>query len=243
MEIVYGNMSRNAPSNRSWEQVGIDTPLMGYNSSLGILTPGSFICLTPHNETALNNTLTMLLSTLFEYSKWTSGPHGLDGNVEAWNGTETGDLNKPKIAASFNEEGVLEFWRQYRGTGTGWNFTDELMLQTPLKPVLQTPTQSGTNVALTWNAVTNASTYYIYRSVGPITQLSWQGMMSLGQTSVTNFEDQNVANGTYYYAVVAGNAISNNSISINQQITVTSSGISGFHPLILIASFAVIVMI
>ncbi|OLS14771.1 MAG: hypothetical protein RBG13Loki_1604 [Promethearchaeota archaeon CR_4] len=249
---VYGNMSIWAPSSPVWILLPMEISLGMYMYVSGVpggqYYPGmGFI--VPQNLDAVNVSFSSksMMGLTFEYFNWTN----YDLPLEMWNGSAdgTGEIFDKKLAAKFNDEGVLQCYQFYNSTGTSWELTDEMVLQTPLKPVLQSPIQSGTNVSLTWNVVTNASTYYIYRSGGSITQQSWKNMTPLGQTSASSYTDQNMTNGTYYYAVVAGNIVANSSISANQQITVVilpeepEPGISGFAPGLLVTSFVILVVI
>ncbi len=242
-DCLYGNLSYNTPIDRTWILVQIDDLLVRYNNSIGMYVDHGFM-IVPRNESALNASLHAVYTSP-PNNKWTSGSHGYDGTWEMWSGSETGDLYEQKTMMQFNMEGVIQSQRYYNGTGSSWELTDEWILQTPLKTVLQTPVQTGTMVILNWNQVTNASIYYIYRSTAPITQLSWQAMTPLSQTSATTVTDLAVPPGTYYYAIVAGNTVANSSISVNLQFTVIAPdmGISGFIPAIFGVAFAVIVVI
>ncbi len=242
-DCLYANLSWNTPNDRTWIFAQTDDQLLRYNSSHGMGADHGF-AFVPHNETALNASLHAAY-TFFPNNKWTNGPHGYDGIWEMWSGSETGDLYKQKTIIQFNEEGVMQFQRYYNGTGSNWEITDELYLQTPLKPLLQIPVQTDTRVILSWNQVINASVYYIYRSTAPLTQLSWQDMVPLSQTTATAIVDLAVPLGTYYYAIVAGNAVANSSISVNMRVTVTSpnTDISGFFLNIFVISFIVTILI
>ncbi|OLS14960.1 MAG: hypothetical protein RBG13Loki_1402 [Promethearchaeota archaeon CR_4] len=111
-DSIYVNVSRNTPSNRTWDQYYVDYPLVFYNSTYGLIVTDiihpTFI---PHNESAVNKTYYSFFSeSPFNYNyKWTSGPHGYDGTAEGWTGNGTGELNELKMSFKFNGEGVIEF--------------------------------------------------------------------------------------------------------------------------------------
>ena len=79
---------------------------------------------------------------------------------------------------------------------------------TPSTPILNlitpNPSSNGT-IRISWNAVTGANTYKLYRSTSMITNIG--GSVNLiTTTGSTSFIDPIAFNGTYYYAVTAVNA-------------------------------------
>jgi len=265
LDAVYGTISTYTPLSGVWSPSSPEMPMMMYFSYMGfVFALGMYPNIMPHNQVAINKTLAENSSfyfgfgTTFVWNKTTSGPNGYDGTYELWNGSAdgTGALYEKKVSLKYNAEGVCEFLRWYNGTGTDWELTDEMVLQTPLKPVLQVPVVANAtsiNVTLTWNTVTNATSYYVYRSTAPVTQMSVKTMVPLINTTSTTYCDLTVPhNTTSYYGVVAGNAVANSSISVNQLVNLTSSagsteptppGISGFVPAVFVTSFAILVVI
>ena len=86
----------------------------------------------PHNELAANLTLNAYMKNIkFEHINWTSGPHGYDGTLIAYNGSKNGDLNKTRIELTYLEAGVLYNWRFFIGNGSYWQQTEYFCLQEP----------------------------------------------------------------------------------------------------------------
>jgi hypothetical protein len=84
----------------------------------------------------------------------------------------------------------------------------------PSPPILNQispkPSKTG-NITLDWDDVVGASSYYIYRDINIITTID--GMTPIGNTNISIFDDIGLADGTYYYVVIASNAYGNSSIS------------------------------
>lgn len=91
---------------------------------------------------------------------------------------------------------------------------------TPILNPLKTSSYDGL-VTLTWSGMANTVNYYIYRETSYITNITGLipvGMVLAPQLSYTNVV---VANGTFFYVVVAGNPSHNSSISNSRSVTVT----------------------
>jgi hypothetical protein len=80
------------------------------------------------------------------------------------------------------------------------------------------PNSSG-NVSLSWNEISDATNYSIYRSDQKITELN-QSVTKLNVVDLTTFDDTNLPSGIYYYAVVAHFGIVNSSLSNWIEVTV-----------------------
>ncbi len=87
-----------------------------------------------------------------------------------------------------------------------------------LFPISPNPTQNGT-VRLSWTAVQDVALYYVYRDTCPIESL--EGLTPIAIAVTTWYEDTLLENGTYYYAVVAGNAQGNSSLSNCEAVVVS----------------------
>lgn len=74
-------------------------------------------------------------------------------------------------------------------------------------------------IHLFWVAAEGATSYQVYRSSSPIT--STAGATLVATLSTTSFVDVVVANGTWYYAIVARNTAGSSPLSNQQQVTVT----------------------
>jgi len=127
-DILWGTMYNNSAANRTWQLLQPTDIICYYNNTkgwyLGDMYAYMFMFI-PHNQTTVNSTLfwefAYILGLMgdFHYT-WTSGPHGYDGTMTAWNGSATGDLGQPKYEIQFNVNGVLQYSKSYNGTGSGW---------------------------------------------------------------------------------------------------------------------------
>jgi fibronectin type 3 domain-containing protein len=98
--------------------------------------------------------------------------------------------------------------------------------QTPSAPSLRTisPNPSSTgNIALSWNAISGASGYAVYRYSSFIIALN-SSVSFLATVTTTSFNDNGLPNGTYYYVVIAYNSVGNSTVSNCQQVTVALAG-------------------
>jgi surface protein len=103
-----------------------------------------------------------------------------------------------------------------------WTITDGGQVpDAPNAPVLNTiegPSSSG-NIILAWNPVEGATTYRIYRSTSPITDVSGLTAIITGLTDTT-YQDTVLSNNTYYYVVIATNAGGDSPISNCESVVV-----------------------
>ena len=115
-----------------------------------------------------------------------------------------------------------------------------------LDAIVPNPDYDGV-INLNWNDVSGATEYYIYRNTSIITSVS--GLTPIATTSVSNYQDIIISNGTYYYIIVAGNAAGNSSISNCENVKVelteevteeTPLEISGYNIFFLIGAICVI---
>ncbi len=86
-------------------------------------------------------------------------------------------------------------------------------------PSLTNPSNStnGT-IFIQWNSIVEADYYLVYRSNSTITQI--QGLTPIANTTSMNFSET-LANGTYYYVVVAVNEFLQSNVSNNVMLTVS----------------------
>ena len=92
---------------------------------------------------------------------------------------------------------------------------------TPAVPTGLVASPADSTVALSWNPVSNASTYQVGTSSNP------SGPFSLGNTSLDSHANQNVTNATLtYFAVRAGNGVDWSAWSPSIAATATSSGLA-----------------
>jgi len=115
----------NSVTNRTWQLLMPTTLITIYNSTYGwdYLVMPMFI---PHNQTCVNSTLHTYLAGM-NYT-WTSGPNGYDGTMAAWKGTATGQLGMLKYEMKFNANGILQYFKEYNGTGSGWTLICDIEL-------------------------------------------------------------------------------------------------------------------
>jgi hypothetical protein len=89
----------------------------------------------------------------------------------------------------------------------------------PILNPIASPSTTG-NVILSWNLVPGATSYKIYRNTSMITNVT--GLIPIASGYQTNsFSDQGLANGTYYYVIIAVNGTGNSAISNCEFVTVT----------------------
>ncbi len=89
----------------------------------------------------------------------------------------------------------------------------------PAKPAGLTAVISGGEVKLSWNAVTGATGYYVYRGT------SAGNETLLGSALNNSYTDSNIKAGTtYYYYVIAYNSTGESAASAEIQVTPTSGG-------------------
>lgn len=101
-------------------------------------------------------------------------------------------------------------------------------VQPPIAPLLAaiaSPSTTG-NLVLSWSAISSADNYSVYRSTSLITTVASLMPIALGLT-VTTYADNGLANGTYYYVVIATNTIGNSPVSNCESVTVAIPGSSG----------------
>ncbi len=113
-----------------------------------------------------------------------------------------------------------------------------------LAPITPDPDADGI-IELSWNAVTDAEMYYIYRDLLTITSV--MGLTPKYVVTETTYNDTLATNGTYYYVIVAGAAFGNSSISNFENITVAippkPGGIPGFGLVYLVIGWLVLIYI
>ncbi len=157
-------------------------------------------------------------------------------------------LNGVMISSDESNTNGLESSTQYYGIGeiamgsspqeSGYGYYDEFRLSNiqrstfpnigdvigavPAAPTLDpisSPDEDG-NIPISWSAVNGVSGYEIYRSLSPITEINSSHTL-LSSTSQLTYEDFNLDNGTYYYAILAKNA-SGSSIPSNSESVLVS---------------------
>lgn len=89
-----------------------------------------------------------------------------------------------------------------------------------LSPITPNPSLTGT-ISLSWQVVLGATTYYLYRDAHPINETRAAALQPIFAGNAAAHTDPGLGNGTYHYAVRAGNAAGNSSLSACRNVTVT----------------------
>ncbi|NVM29837.1 MAG: right-handed parallel beta-helix repeat-containing protein, partial [Candidatus Helarchaeota archaeon] len=92
---------------------------------------------------------------------------------------------------------------------------------TTLDPILPNPT-ANLEIDLNWHETLSTHQYYLYRDTSFISSVAGLTPIAVLADPVTSYMDTVTQNGTYYYAVVAGNHIGNSSVSNCENVTVFS---------------------
>ncbi len=135
----------------------------------------------------------------------------------------TGVFAKPTIAV--DPAGYVHIaWEDrsnYSGAGIDFDIfykkTLDLLDAPILAVIVPNPNFDG-NISLNWSSVTWATSYYVYRDTSPITSII--GLSPIQNVTNTIWNDTISINGQYYYAVVAGNATHNSSLSNCESVLV-----------------------
>jgi sugar lactone lactonase YvrE len=98
--------------------------------------------------------------------------------------------------------------------------TEFLQFTAPILSQTASPDEDG-NFTISWSEVVSAEIYYIYRSTTDhITDVTIRYLEPIANTSGTSFDEINLPNGVYYYAIVAGNLERNSTVSNSIQVIV-----------------------
>ena len=112
-------------------------------------------------------------------------------------------------------------YTNYKGVGTDADIFYKSYIQIPsapiLTPILPNPDTNGI-INLNWTDISEANIYYIYKSTSNITSIN--EMIPISTTIEHKFQDIITKNETYYYVIVAGNALGNSSISNCENVTI-----------------------
>jgi fibronectin type 3 domain-containing protein len=102
------------------------------------------------------------------------------------------------------------------------NCVQVIVTNVPISPTvdtIETPNLSR-NVTLSWNGISGATEYYIYRSFQPITNENIHLLNAINSTTMLFYTDVLVPGGFYYYAVRAFNTTGFSAISNVQYIEI-----------------------
>jgi len=117
----------------------------------------------------------------------------------------------------------------YNGAGTDYDIFYRLFAGPPVAPeffpIIPSLSETG-NISLNWMDVNGAETYYLFRETSYFSSL--ETLDALIKLTDTHYMDEIENNGTYYYAIVAGNDYGNSSLSnveyVQVEISDPSSG-------------------
>jgi len=107
--------------------------------------------------------------------------------IRAW---VAGSGNNPRIYSDYSSVVSCNYSPGSSGSTTA-----------PAAPTGLTATLSGSNMYLTWNSVSNATSYYVYWASS-----TTSGKFRLGNTTATNYLDDGLMQGDNYYWVTAVNS-------------------------------------
>jgi len=89
----------------------------------------------------------------------------------------------------------------------------------PAAPVLNPISASGNNYIVSWNSVSNATSYILQQD----TSSSFSNPQNVAQGTMLSQSFSNVPPGTYYYRVLASNSSGNSPYSNTQSVTIAAS--------------------
>ncbi len=129
---------------------------------------------------------------------------------------------KPDIVVD-NTSAVHIVWQEVID-GWDWDIYYRKTITTPppptqLEPITPNPTQN-LEIDLYWRDIIATDRYYVYRDTAYIT--STIGLSPIAVVAETSYTDVVTQNGTFYYAIVAGNEIGNSSVSNCESVVVFS---------------------
>jgi surface protein len=128
---------------------------------------------------------------------------------------------------SMYNEGTAATARQLIIDNFGWTIIDGGEIPFPIPVLNSIPSPSTTrNVLLSWDLVEGASSYKIYRNGFFITNV--KGLTPIAEVTGSQYLDEGLRNGTYYYVIVASNIFGDSAISNCEPVAVQSLEISGY---------------
>ncbi|MBA7582265.1 hypothetical protein ES708_24193 [subsurface metagenome] len=124
-------------------------------------------------------------------------------------------------------EGTVANARQLIIDNYKWTIIDGGEISFPITVLdsINGPSTTG-NVLLTWNLVEDAPSYLIYRSNGNINHV--KGLTPIAEVNGTQYLDEGLRNGAYYYVIKASNIFGDFAISNCESVEVHHLKISGY---------------
>ena len=152
---------------------------------------------------------------IFYKCKSTGGAWPAETEVISTESTSNSYNPSLMVDAGGNVHATWQDYTDYAGSGTDIDIFYKVIPRVPAVPVLNpvTPGISSTGIIdLIWLQSDGASWYFVYRETQPI---KWVvGLVPIARiVTGRSFADKVTANGTWFYAVVAGNAYYNSTVS------------------------------
>jgi len=91
---------------------------------------------------------------------------------------------------------------------------------TPVLDAISPSTSYNGQIALNWNDAQNATRYYVYKHTSTINAVNIGTLSPIAKVTLSTYTDNAFINGTFYYAIVAGNAGFNSSVSNCQSVLI-----------------------
>ncbi len=130
---------------------------------------------------------------------------------------------------------VVTSWNGTQGEGLISNCVNVSYHPKPVLSLLSSDPSFDGSVSLSWNAISGATEYLVYRSSAPITSVA--GLTPITTTTDLTYTDQLTSSGTYYYTIVASTPTGDTPLAESVNITYTaprSFGIPGASPILLL---------
>ena len=146
---------------------------------------------------------------------WNAASQKIDATYNWWGTNNTSEIEQKLFDYSDNSNYAEIIYNPFL------NYTP--ILNAPILNLIESPSITG-NVSLSWNQVTLADSYMIYRSDSLIIDISGMEPIVSGLEDTT-YVDENLLDGTYYYVVIATDYSVNTSISNCQSVVVNKDTI------------------
>ena len=134
------------------------------------------------------------------------------------------------------------------------NVTVVVSLDQPILDPISPSIDNDGVIYLDWNDISGASIYYIYRNDSNINSVG--SLTPIASALESNYTNTLLTNGTYFYVIVAGNAVTNSLISNCENVTVVlkyegtdngtgnevpeADGIPGFNPILMLGVILIV---
>jgi len=128
-DTLWGLLYKKLAGNSNWI-LSIPHEMIVGTYNISYIGRNESFYFIPHSEGTTNYTLHAFAENLgFEHIYWTSGIHGYDGLLIAYNGSAGGDLNQSRMELAYSENGVLNYSKLFIGNGTAWEQVEFLLFE------------------------------------------------------------------------------------------------------------------